>query len=107
MIQLQPEIGIDIIRKQYVIGFNCAGISNISFRKHINRFNLSRNKVEYFATEVYSGAYGVYNDFRLDIGFRVFHWKYRDDAIANNGLNPDRHNPYKIRVLLSYVFWQK
>lgn len=106
IIQLQPTIDIAFIEKSVVLGFNGTGIANISFRKHINRFNLSRNIIEYFASELYTGVYCEYKRFRVDLGYRVLHMKHRDDAIANNGLRVDSYNPSKWRFQLSYVFWQ-
>jgi hypothetical protein len=102
MMQWQPSIDIALIKKPYVIGINCTSVSNVSFRKHIRRFNLNRNKLEYFATEVYPGIFGEYKRFRWDLGYRYLHRKYRDDAIPNNGLNPDDYNSLKVRLLMSY-----
>jgi hypothetical protein len=84
MMQWQPSIDIALIKRLYVFGINCTGVSNVSFRKHIKRFNMSRNNLEYFATEVYPGIFGEYKQFRWDLGYRYLHRKYRDDAIANN-----------------------
>lgn len=106
MIQIQPSYDVRLLKKSVLLGVNCSSISNISFRKHINSFNLSRNKTEYFATEFYTSAYGEYKRIRLDIGFRLLHWKYRDDAIANNGLRVDTYNPSKWRFQVSYQFWR-
>jgi hypothetical protein len=106
MIQIHPSFDVKLINKSAILGLNCTGISNISFRKHINSFNLSRNKTEYFSSEIYTGIYGEFKRFRLDVGYRIFHWKHRDDAIANNGLRVDTYNPSKWRFQLSYDFWR-
>jgi hypothetical protein len=102
MAQFSPTIDIKILNKSLVLGLNSTGVSNISFRKHINRFNLSRNTLENFASEVYTGAYIEFKGVRFDYGYRVLHAKYRDDAIANNGLDRDTFNPRKMRFQLSY-----
>lgn len=106
MVQWQPSVDVDVLHKTFQTGINISGISNISFRKQIRSYNLSRNNLEYFSSEVYTGIYGTYKRIRLDIGYRILHWKYRDDAIANNRLNPDSYNPAKWRFLLSYQFWR-
>lgn len=107
MIQLQPSFDLKLLNNSSKLGINCTGISNISFRKHINLFNLSRHKAEFFSSELYTGIYGGYKRFRLDVGYRLLHWKYRDDAISNNGLSVDNYNLPKWRFLLSYEFWRK
>jgi len=102
IIQFSPKIDFIIIDQGVKLGFNLQGVSNVSYHKHINNFNLNRYKTEYFATEVYPGVFLEYWRLKLNIGWRALHWKYRDDAIANNGLNPDRYNPFKMRFGLSY-----
>lgn len=104
MVQILPSIDINLIKSKTVLGINVLGMSNISFRKHIDRFNLSRNNIEYFASEMYTGAFAEYKKFRLDVGYRVLNLKYRDDAIENNGLETDPYNPFKLRFQLSYMF---
>lgn len=106
MIQIQPSLDVKLLSKATILGVNCMGVSNMSFRKHINQFNLSRNKTEYFSSEIYTGIYGEFKRIRLDVGYRIFHWKHRDDAIANNGLRVDTYNPSKWRFQLSYTFWR-
>lgn len=106
LIQMQPSFDVKLLSRPAIFGVNFMGVSNISFRKHINLFNLYRNKTENFSSELYTGIYGEFKSFRLDIGYRIFHWKYRDDAIANNGLRVDTYNPSKWRFQLSYEFWR-
>ncbi len=107
IIQISPEISLDVLKyKFFSFGINARILSNISFRKEINNFRLSANKTEYFATEFYPGIYVGIGRVRFDVHYREMHWKYRDDAIANNGLNPDTYNPSKWRFLLSYEFWR-
>lgn len=105
MIQLSPSIDVNLFRNNAFFGINVTSTNNVSFRKEIKAFNLSRNKLEFFASELYSGIYAEYKRIRTDLGFRVLHLKFRDDAIANNGLNPDTYNPLKMRFQLSYVLW--
>ena len=106
MLQIQPSLDLKLIKVPFQMGLNFTSISNFSFRKHIKLFNLSRNITEYFATEIYSGIYGEYKKIRLDIGYRLLHRKYRDDAIENNGLDPDPYNPSKWKFTISYKLWQ-
>ena len=102
MLQMSPRIDFLIIDKRVKLGVNLQGVSNVSYHKHINPLNLNKYNKEYFATEVYPGVFLEYWRLKLNIGVRALHWKYRDDAIANNGLNPDRYNPFKMRFGLSY-----
>ncbi|QLH28713.1 MAG: hypothetical protein HWD63_04560 [Candidatus Parvibacillus calidus] len=74
----------------------------MSFHKHIEPYNLKASRIEYFSTELYPGISVGYKRFNLNIGVRAWHWKYRDDAIANNGLKVDPYNPFKMRFALSY-----
>jgi hypothetical protein len=107
MVQLSPEIKLDLIKyKSLSIGINTKLISNISFRKEIDWQDLTINKTELFATELYPGIFSSFKRFGFDISYRVLHWKYRDDAIANNGLRVDTYNPSKWRFQVSYEFWR-
>ncbi|QLH28716.1 MAG: hypothetical protein HWD63_04580 [Candidatus Parvibacillus calidus] len=78
----------------------------MSFLKHIEPFNLKASRKEYFSTELYPGISVGYKRFNLNIGVRAWHWKYRDDAIANNGLKVDPYNPFKMRFALSYDIYK-
>ncbi len=95
-----------IISKTVSAGVYLQAIGNISFRKVIQDGNLSRNKTEYFSNEVYPGIFAEYNRFKATLGVRALHWKYRDDAIVNNGLNPDKYNPFKMKFTLSYDLYR-
>jgi hypothetical protein len=112
MVQISPEIKVDILKyKSMVLGINTRLISNISFRKEINyrdgtANDIAVNKTEFFATELYPAIFASIARVRFDISYRALHWKYRDDAIANNGLNVDTYNPSKWRFQLSYEFWR-
>ncbi len=102
MVQLSPSVQYLILDKTVNAGVNIQAIGNISFRKVIQDGNLSRNKTEYFSNELYPGIFAEYKRFKATLGVRALHTKYRDDAIANNGKNPDWYNPFKVRLSLSY-----
>ena len=102
LIQAVPEIKFNVIDKKIKIGLLFSGIGNVSFLKHIEDYNLRASRIEYFSTELYPGIFMGYMRFNLNIGVRAWHWKYRDDAIANNGLRVDPYNPFKMRFSLSY-----
>lgn len=70
-----------------------------------NIMNLAANKTELFATELYPGIFVRLGKFKFDLNYRILHWKYRDDALANNGLRVDTYNPSKLRFQISYQFW--
>lgn len=112
MLQLSPEIKIDMIKyKSLSIGINTRLISNISFRKEINYSDgtandIAVNKSAFFATELYPGIFASLGRVRFDVSYRALHWKYRDDAIANNGLSVDTYNLPKWRFQVSYEFWR-
>ncbi len=104
MIQVSPGIDYTIISKDINLGAMLQAVGNISFRKHIPENNLSRKKIEYFATELYPGVFAEYKSIRASLGIRALHLKNRDDALANNGLKVDKYNPFKIKFGLSYNF---
>ena len=106
ILQLSPIVQYLIISKTVSAGVYLQAIGNISFRKVVQDGNLSRNKTEYFSNEVYPGIFAEYNRFKATLGVRALHWKYRDDAIANNGLNPDKYNPFKMKFTLSYDIYR-
>jgi hypothetical protein len=112
MVQISPEIKINLIKyKSLSLGINTRLISNISFRKEINyndgtSNDIAVNKTEFFATELFPGIFSSFKRFRFDISYRVLHWKYRDDAIANNGLSVDTYNLPKWRFQMSYELWR-
>jgi len=106
LIQAVPEIKFNVINKKVKIGLLFSGIGNVSFLKHIEAYNLRANRVEYFSTELYPGVFMGYKRFNLNVGVRAWHWKYRDDAIANNGLKVDPYNPFKMRFFLSYDIYK-
>ncbi len=105
-IQIGPQVQYLFTTGKFNFGVNLQAIGNVSFRKHIKAFNLTRNKTEYFSTEVYPGLTFGYWRLHANIGYRALHWKYRDDAIANNGLNPDKYNPFKMKFTLSYDIYR-
>ena len=108
MLQISPEINFEIIKNESItLGINSRLLYNISFRKEINYrednvMNLAANKTELFATELYPGIFVRFGKFRFDLNYRLLHWKYRDDALANNGLRVDTYNPSKLRFQISY-----
>lgn len=108
MLQISPEINFEIIKNEsFTLGINSRLMYNISFRKEINYrednvMNLAANKTELFATELYPGIFVRFGKFRFDLNYRLLHWKYRDDALANNGLRVDTYNPSKLRFQISY-----
>lgn len=106
LIQAVPEIKFNVIDKKVKIGLLFSGIGNVSFLKHIEDYNLRASRIEYFSTELYPGIFMGYKRFNLNIGVRAWHWKYRDDAIANNGLKVDPYNPFKMRLSLSYDIYK-
>ena len=106
LIQAVPEIKFNVIDKKVKIGLLFSGIGNVSFLKHIEAYNLRANRVEYFSTELYPGVFMGYKRFNLNVGVRAWHWKYRDDAIANNGLKVDPYNPFKMKFSLSYDIYK-
>lgn len=107
MLQVSPQVDFCLLNAgQFRGGINLLFVANISFRKHINNYNLTRNHLEYFATESYPGLFMSYGRIRLDAGVRALHLKHQDEAIANNGLNPDSYNPFKARFAISYSIWQ-
>ena len=106
IIQVSPQVQYLFTTGKFNFGVNLQAIGNVSFRKHIKAFNLIRNKTEYFSTEVYPGITFGYWRLHANIGYRALHWKYRDDAIANNGLNPDKYNPFKMKFTLSYDIYR-
>ncbi len=106
IIQFSPQVQYLFTTGKFNFGVNLQAIGNVSFRKHIKAFNLTRNKTEYFSNEVYPGIFAEYNRFKATLGMRALHWKYRDDAIANNGLNPDKYNPFKMKFTLSYDLYR-
>ena len=104
MIQVSPGIDYTIINKSIKFGVVLQAIANISFYKRILPYNLTRKKIEYFATELYPGVFAEYKGIEASLGIRALHLKNRDDALANNGLKVDKFNPFKIKFGLSYVF---
>jgi hypothetical protein len=103
MIQLTPTLDLNIVEKpSFRAGMQLGALNNISFRKAIRNYGMSRNKIEYFAFELYPGLYAEIHRLRFDVQVRALHLKYRDDAIANNGLNPDPYNTFKIRMSVGY-----
>jgi hypothetical protein len=112
MFQISPDIKINLVKyKSLSLGINTRLISNISFRKEINykdgtANDIAVNKTKFFAAELYPGIFASLSRVRFDVSYRTLHWKYRDDAIANNGLNVDSFNPSKWRFQLSYEFWR-
>lgn len=102
IMQLSPIVQYLIIKKTVNAGVKIQAIGNISFRKVVQDGNLSRNKTEYFSNELYPGFFAEYKRFKATLGVRALNMKYRDDAIANNGKNPDWYNPFKVRLSLSY-----
>lgn len=106
LIQTVPEIKFNVIDKNVKLGLCFSGVGNVSFHKHINSYNLKASRIEYFSTELYPGISMGYKRFNLNIGVRAWHWKYRDDAIANNGLKVDPYNPFKMRFSLSYDIYK-
>lgn len=106
--QVSPQVDLSLLNAgQFRGGVNLLSVVNISFKKHIELNNLIRNHVEYFATELYPGLFVSFGRIRLDAGARVLHLKQKDEAIANNGLNPDPYNPFKARFTISYSIWQR
>ncbi len=106
LIQTVPEIKFNVIDKNVKLGLYFSGVGNVSFHKHIEPYNLKASRIEYFSTELYPGISMGYKRFNLNIGVRAWHWKYRDDAIANNGLKVDPYNPFKMRFSLSYDIYK-
>ena len=106
LIQAIPEIKFNVINEKVKLGLFFSGVGNVSFLKHIEPFNLKAGRIEYFSTELYPGISMGYKRFNLNIGVRTWHWKYRDDAIANNGLKVDPYNPFKMRFSLSYDIYK-
>ena len=106
LIQTVPEIKFNVIDKNVKLGLCFSGVGNVSFHKHIEPYNLKASRIEYFSTELYPGISMGYKRFNLNIGVRAWHWKYRDDAIANNGLKVDPYNPFKMRFALSYDIYK-
>jgi hypothetical protein len=104
IIQLAPTFDLNVVENpNFRAGMQLGALNNISFRKTVkNDRNLSRNKIEYFAFELYPGLYAEVRRLRFDVQVRALHRKYRDDAIANNGLNPDPYNTFKIRMSVGY-----
>lgn len=108
MLQVSPQVDFSLLNAgQFSGGINLLFVANISFRKHINNYNLTRNHLEYFAAELYPGLFVSFGRVRLDAGARVLHLKQKDEAIANNGLNTDPYNPFKARFTISYSIWQR
>ncbi|MCO6459781.1 MAG: hypothetical protein J5I59_00120 [Saprospiraceae bacterium] len=106
LIQTVPEIKFNVLDKKIKLGLSFSGIGNVSFLKHIEPYNLKASRIEYFSTELYPGIFMGYKRFNLNVGVRAWHWKYRDDAIANNGLKVDPYNPFKMRLSLSYDIYK-
>ena len=104
MIQVSPGIDYTIISKDINLGLILQDVGNISFHKNIPENNLSRKKIEYFATELYPGVFAEYKGIRASLSVRALHLKNRDDAIWNNELNIDKYNPFKIKFGLSFNF---
>jgi len=102
IIQISPQIKYVLTDGQFKFGQSVQFIGNVTFRKALPEDYLFKNKIEYFATEVYPGIFVEYKRIRANLGVRVLHMKYRDDAIYNNGKNPDLYNPLKIKFTLSY-----
>ena len=101
IIQISPQIKYVLTDGQFKFGQSVQFIGNVTFRKALPEDYLFKNKIEYFATEVYHGIFVEYKRIRANLGVRVLHMKYRDDAIYNNGKNPDLYNPLKIKFTLS------
>ena len=91
--------------------FGFSGLNNISFKKTVSVLGrseiLHRYKWDYSSFELFSFLYLNLNKLRLELGVRSMHLKYIDNAIANNGLNPDTYNPFKLRFQMSYALWRK
>ncbi len=111
-LQLAPMVSFCISSNENSeLGLGFSGVSNISFKKTISVLGrseiLHRYKWDYSSFELFSFLYLNINKLRLELGVRSVHLKYLDNAIANNGLNPDTYNPFKMRFQLSYALWQK
>jgi len=102
IIQISPQIQYLLSDGKFKFGEYIQFISNVSFRKAIPEDNLFKNKIEYFATEVYPGIFVEYKRIRVAVGVRALHIKNRDDAIANNLKDSDQYNPFKVKFTLSY-----
>lgn len=108
MLQVSPQVDFSLLNAgQFCGGINLLSVASISFKKHIHNRNLTRNHLEYFASELYPGLFVSFGRIRLDAGARVLHLKQKDEAIANNGLNTDPYNPFKARFAISYSIWQQ
>jgi hypothetical protein len=107
MAQISPFVDVFLVKRNWNFGMNAQFTANTSFKKHINSFDLNRWNIEYFASEVYPGVFSEYKKMRIDLSFRLLHWKRRDHAIANNGLEIDRYNPFKMRFQVSYILGRR
>lgn len=106
--QVSPQLGLSLLNAgQFRGGVNLLSVFNFSFKKQLKNRKTARNHLEYFATELYPGLFVSFGRIRLDAGARVLHLKQKDEAIANNGLNPDPYNPFKARFTISYSIWQR
>lgn len=102
LIQLNPALQYNLVNKKARLGVELKSMGNVSFRKHIDLYNLISTRWELFSIELYPSFYLAFWRLRASIGMRAIHFKFRDDALANNGKNPDLYNPFKMRFSLSY-----
>ncbi len=107
MLQFAPSIDYTLLSHQVLVGISVQSILNISYKKVFESYFPEGRNIELFATEIYPGIFARYHRWRLDVGARALHWKYRDDALYNNGLNPDTYNPLKIRFQVGYILSKK
>lgn len=88
-----------------------AGFSSsflISFNKTYFRIapnfsrNLSRFKIAPYSLGLFPSIGLQIRKVGYHLDYRLYHFKYRDDSIANNGLEIDRYNPIVFRFRLTH-----
>ncbi len=104
IVQISPGLEYTLSKDKIQYGIVLQAIANVVYRKTLKYVNLSRDKIGYFATELYPGIFAEYKGIRASLGVRALHLKNRDDALANNGLSVDPYNSFKVRFTLSYRF---
>ncbi len=106
---IQPSIGLSTALSQKEnssFGFKALFLGNISIIKELWPYgwdySFYTERIALSSLEFYPMVYLEHRRFQLELGYRLLYAKYRDDALANNGLAVDWYNRPKLRLGLGY-----